>query len=205
MFFQNYNRLLGLRERYNSRSFSASEFTKIIRRQFPAADFSFQTHRDYAVDPDMIVVAGIYDCYNDAQFLPHTEITLCYHPEQDIYIGNNLDWQQISFDIAECIGHELIHRQQYKSKAKFKPYKGINSEQEYLGDESEIDAYGFSIAAESVVYNRPYTECTMFKVYQTTFDNDHSVVVKLQKQIVKYLKEQELNYEQVDSNSGRRV
>lgn len=195
MFFETYFRLLELEARYSTRTFSASEFTKLIRRQFPAADFSFRTHRDYAVDPNMVIVAGIYDCYNDAQFLPHTEITLCYHPEQETYSGHLFNWQQISFDIAECVGHETVHRQQYKNKAKLKSYKSINSEQEYLGDESEIEAYGFSIAAESVVYKRPYSECTMFTVYKNTFDKDHSVIVKLQKQIVKYLQQLEPYHE----------
>jgi hypothetical protein len=195
MFFETYFRLLELEARYSTRTFSASEFTKLIRRQFPAADFSFRTHRDYAVDPNMVIVAGIYDCYNDAQSLPHTEITLCYHPEQETYSGHLFNWQQISFDIAECIGHETVHRQQYKNKAKLKSYESANSEQEYLGDESEIEAYGFSIAAESVVYNRPYAECTMFTVYKNTFDKDHSVIVKLQKQIVKYLEQLEPYHE----------
>ena len=195
MFFETYRRLLELEARYSTRTFSASEFTKLIRRQFPAADFSFRTHRDYAVDPNMVIIAGIYDCYNDAQSLPHTEITLCYHPEQETYSGHLFNWQQISFDIAECIGHETVHRQQYKNKAKLKSYKSANSEQEYLGDESEIEAYGFSIAAESVVYKRPYSECTMFTVYKNTFDKDHSVIVKLQKQIVKYLQQLEPYHE----------
>ena len=195
MFFETYFRLLELEASYSTRAFSASEFTKLIRRQFPAADFSFRTHRDYAVDPNMVIVAGIYDRYNDEQFLPHTEITLCYHPEQDIYLGHLFDWQQISFDIAECVGHETVHRQQYKNKAKLKSYISTNSEQEYLGDESEIEAYGFSIAAESVVYKRPYTECTMFTVYKNTFYKDHSVIVKLQKQIVKYLQQLEPYHE----------
>ena len=195
MFFETYRRLLELEARYSTRVFSASEFTKLIRRQFPAADFSFRTHRDYAVDPNMVIIAGIYDCYNDAQSLPHTEITLCYHPEQETYSGHLFNWQQISFDIAECIGHETVHRQQYKNKAKLKSYKSANSEQEYLGDESEIEAYGFSIAAESVVYKRPYSECTMFTVYKNTFDKDHSVIVKLQKQIVKYLQQLEPYHE----------
>lgn len=208
MFFQTRTRLLQLGEYYRAkpRSVTACEFTKIIRRQFPAADFSFKTHRDYAVDPDMVVVAGTYDCYNDAQGLPHTEITLCYHPEQDTYFLNILDWDRISFDIAECIGHELVHRKQYKSKQKPKQYISKcddlrkQADQEYLGDESEIDAYGFSIAVEAFTYGKPYQQCPMYEVYVDTFDNDHSMVLKLEKQIVKYLKQMEPNNEQ--SNRG---
>lgn len=197
MFFEIRTRLLQLGKYYEtkSRKVTACELTKIIRRQFPAADFSFKTHRDYAVDPDMIVVAGTYDCYNDAQGLPHTEITLCYHPEQDIYFLNLLDWDRISFDIAECIGHELIHRQQYKQKKKTKAFKSDNNDQAYLGDEAEIDAYGFSIAIESITYNKPITECSMYIAYLNVFDINHSVVVKLQKAISKYLKELESHNE----------
>jgi hypothetical protein len=197
MFHETRSRLLELGKHYTTkpRSVTACELTRIIRRQFPAADFSFKTHRDYAVDPDMIVVAGFYDCYDDAQGLPHTVITLCYHPEQDLYFLNLLDWDRISFDIAECIGHELVHREQYRTKQKTKLYKSNNPNEAYLGDEAEIDAYGFSIAIECVTYNRPIGECAMYQAYIDTFDKDHSVIVKLQKAISKYLKQLEQNNE----------
>ena len=193
MFFANYNRLLGLKEKYQSRTFKANEFTRLIRRQFLSRDFSFRTHKDYAVDPDMVITAGSYDCYYDGLGLPHTEITLCYHPEQDQYFGAALDWDQISFDVAECIGHELIHRSQHKSRRKLAKYissiSDINkkAEQEYLGAEEEIEAYGFSIAAESKIFNKEYSNCAMYNIYTNIFDSDHSVVVKLEEQIVKYL------------------
>lgn len=196
MFFAIRNRLLNLKERYADRSFTASEFTKLIRRQFPATDFSFCTQRDYAVDPDMIVVAGMYDCYDDSRHLPSIEITLCYHPEQDLYFGHLIDWEQFSFDVAECVGHELVHRQQYKTKQRLKPYLSENADQAYLGHEEEINAYGFSIAAESTVFKKPFTECAMYQAYLSTFDTDPSVILKLEKQIVKYLKEMELENEQ---------
>lgn len=196
MFFDTRNRLLTLKGRYYERSFSASEFTKVIRRQFPAADLCFRTQRDYAVDPNMVIVAGLYDCYNDAHHLPHTEITLCYHPEQELYFGNLLNWEQLTFDIAECIGHELVHRQQYQKGKKSKQYKSNIDNQIYLGESAEIEAYGFSIAAEAVAFDRNYHDCAMYQIYTKTFDIDHSVVVKLEKQIVKYLKELELEYEQ---------
>ena len=196
MFFDTQNRLLALRERYVDRSFSPSEFTQIIRRQFPVADYSFRTQRDCIVDPDMVIVAGLYDCYNDAHYLPHTEITLCYHPEQELYFGHLLNWEQLTFDIAECIGHEHVHRQQYQKGKKSKQYVSDIDDQTYLGESAEIEAYGFSIAAESIAFDRNYQDCAMYQIYTKIFDIDHSVVVKLEKQIVKYLKELELEYEQ---------
>jgi hypothetical protein len=206
MFYQTLGRICKLAEKYQTREFTASEFTKVIRRQFPAADFLFRTHRDYAVDPNMIVVSGIYDSHNDDNELPYIEISLCYHPEQQVYHGDQLKWNQISFDIAECICHELVHRDQYRKKIKFKNYKSkhtdikTRADQEYLGDGAEIDAYGFSIVAESIVFGKPVDECSMYKIYQTTFDNDQSVLLKLEKHINKYLKQLEPTHEQ--NNSG---
>lgn len=208
MFFEIHSRILDIGDSLQGRRYTASEFTKLIRRQFPATDFLFRTHRDPAVSPDMIVVAGIYDCFNDSQDLPSVEITLCYHPEQKYFFSDLIDWETLAFDLAECICHELIHRQQYRSRQKFKAYESklpegnpLISEQEYLGDGAELDAYGFSIAAESIVRGCIPQECVMYGVYQTTFDNDKSVIVKLEQEIQKYLNLLELNNEQNEPKS----
>lgn len=204
MFFETFTRLVALGDHYQGRQYSASEITRIIRRQFPATDFSFKTHRDTAVHPDMIVVAGIYDCFNDSQDLPSIEITLCYHPEQKVFFTDLIDWETLAFDLAECVCHELIHRQQYRTKQRFAPYIStiedphLRAEQEYLGDGAEIDAYGFSIAAESIVRGCIFQECVMYGVYQTTFDNDKKVVVQLEQEIQKYINQLELNNEQTE-------
>lgn len=203
-FFNNYNKILALGKRLNGRSYSASDFTKQIRRQFPATDFVFKTVRDYAVDPDMMLVAGLYDCYNDAEMLPSIEVSICYHPEQDLFFADNTNWEQLAFDLAECIGHELVHREQYQRGIKNKPYVSLiedsrkREDQEYLGDSGEIQSYGFSIAAESVVFKKPVDKCAMYIVYQDCFDNDPGIVLKLEKQIARYVKELEVNYEQIN-------
>jgi hypothetical protein len=203
MFFETHSRILDIGDTFKGRRYTASEVTKLIRRQFPATDFLFRTHRDPAVDPDMIVVAGLYDCFNDSQDLPSVEITLCYHPDQKYFFTDLIDWETLAFDLAECICHELVHRQQHRSRQKFKSYESklpegnpLIGEQEYLGDGAELDAYGFSIAAESIVRGCIPQECVMYGVYQTTFDNDKSVIVKLEQEIQKYLNQLELNNEQ---------
>lgn len=205
MFFEIYNRMLAVGDYYDNHQLSASEITRIIRRQFPATDFIFRTQRDSSVDPDMIVIAGIYDPYDDGQDLPSVEITLCYHPDQQVYFTQLIDWESLAFDLAECICHELIHRQQHRSKQTFSSYISkitdnpeLANEQEYLGDGAELDAYGFSIAAESIVRGCPYNECVMYGIYKNTFDNDKIVVTKLEKEIEKYLKQLELNNEQIE-------
>lgn len=201
MFVVAYRLMQTLGERIKGRNYSASELTKIIRRQFPATDFVFKTARDYAVDPDMAVVAGLYDCYDDSQMLPSMTITMCYHPEQETFFVDLLNWQQLSFDIAECVGHELVHRDQWRNKRKpvLKPYDSNDEEKAYLGSEDEIEAYGFSIAAESVIFNKPKEECVMYNVYRETFDTDLSVVLKLQHQITAYTNKLEQLYEQTNN------
>jgi hypothetical protein len=202
MFFDTYNRLLRVGDYYttNARAITAGEVTRIIRRQFPATDFLFITDRNSGADPNMIIVSGTYDSDHDVLGLPSVEITLSYHPAQDSYNTKNINWTQLSFDLAECAAHELIHREQHQSGRRYKRYRGDTEDQTYLGDESEIDAYGFSIAADSVVSGRDFRTCAMYQVYQNTFDTDQSVIVKLEKQIIKYLRRLEPSDEQ---NSNR--
>lgn len=204
VFADAHRKIKALGERISDRSYTASELTKQIRRQFSAADFVFKTQRDYAVDPDMVVVAGMYDCHDDAHFLPSMTITLCYHPEQNSYIMSLLNWEQLSFDLAECIGHELVHRDQQRAgrKPKLKSYTSrhpdpvTNSEQEYLGSEDEIEAYAFSIAAEMQVFSKPIDQCVMYCVYQETFNDDPQVVLQLEKHVKLYTKLLEQTNEQ---------
>jgi len=193
------SRLLALGKRVSGRKYSAAEFTRLIRRQFSATDFVFKTYRDYGVDPDNIVVAGLYDSYDDDNMLPCMTITLCYHPEQDVYFADLLNWDQFAFDVAECVGHELVHRDQYSNgrKPALKEYvsksvdPAIMHEQNYLGSEDEIEAYGFSIAAERWAFNKNLEDCVMYDVYKTTFDTDTRIVLQLEKQVSEYLEQLE--------------
>ncbi len=207
LFLATYEKLLALGQRVQGRSYSASDFTRLIRRQFPATDFVFKTYRDYAVDPDCVIVAGLYDVWDDKQYLPCITVTLCYHPDQEKYFVDLLNWQQLSFDLAECIGHELVHRDQHRNgrKPSLKSYvskstdPGIKSEQQYLGSEDEIEAYGFSIAAECAVFGKPKDQCVMYQAYVETFDTDTAIVLKLEQQVERYLKRMEHINEQINN------
>jgi hypothetical protein len=189
LFSVTYQKLLTLGERVKGRNYTASNFTRLIRRQFPATDFSFRTQRDYAVDPDSVIVAGYYDPWDDSEMLPCISVTLCYHPEQDLYFIDLLNWQQFSFDLAECIGHELVHQDQTRNgrKPKLKPYVSDNADRAYLGSEDEIEAYGFSIAAECSVFGKTPDQTPMWQAYHETFDNDAQVLLKLKQQVHQYL------------------
>jgi hypothetical protein len=210
MFFEIYKQLLALGEKASTQKFTPGSFTSLIRKQFSKSDYIFRTEKSYAVDPNSIIVGGLYDKSNDLEQLPHTEIILYYYPEQLSFTGSDLNWDQLSFDIAECITHEQIHRQQVLEKKKCNKYvskctdKELRVEQNYLGHDEEIDAYGFSIAAEAAIFNKPYNMCTMYHVYKHTFDTDRSVVVKLEQEIVKYLEQLKLEPNHDKDHSGNR-
>jgi hypothetical protein len=198
-YFELYDRISRVGQRYahDSKIVSAAEITKIVRRQFVSDIFRIETARDTAVSPDMIIVTGFYDCYDDSQGLPCVTIALTYSPQQDAYFTNLINWEQLAFDVAEAVGHELVHREQHHARRRLRAYKsksmivGEKEDQEYLGHEAEVEAYGFSIAFESWHKKIPTEVCPMFVTYAATFDQDDKVLLKLQKYISKYLKQLE--------------
>lgn len=186
-------RLEKLKTNLVSRGFTAGEFTNIIRRQFSATDFIFRTQKDTAVDPDQIIVSGLYDPFDDSEMLPSITIALSYHPAQTKYFVQSMNWEQFCFDVIECIGHEMVHKHQQNSgrKSTLKKYNGTTDDQCYLGGEDEIEAYGFSIAAEMIAFNKTITECVMYGVYSETFSDDSQIIKKLEKEVKKYKQELE--------------
>lgn len=213
MFFEIYDRVVVLAEKYGgqTKKVTPSEFTNIIRRQFAGADFLFKTIKDPAVELDMVIVAGSYDPMADSMGDPSIEICLCYNPDQKYYFTNLIDWEKLCFDVAECLCHEGIHQMQYRKQRSQKDFNvkledlDPTHDPDYLSNDLEIDAYGFSIAAESVMYAKHFSECSMYKVYEATFDNQPMVMVKLEEQILKYLKYLEITYEKSPTRIATRI
>ena len=201
-FLSTLNRLLKLRSRIGGRAYTPSEFTSVVRRQFDAVTFTVKTQKDSAVDPDSVIVAGLYDPHDYSEMLPSITLTLCYHPDQSKYFVDLLNWDQFAFDVAECIGHEMVHMDQHLSgrHKTLKEYVASEAtvDQDYLGDEGEIEAYGFSIAAEMKTFNKPMHECVMYGVYQETFTNDPQIVLQLETQVKQHYKKLEELYEQTN-------
>lgn len=213
MFFEIYDRVARIAEKYSGpdKKFTPSEFTTLVRRQFAGADFVFKTVKDDAVDPDMIVVAGSYDPMEDSMGEPSIEICLCYCPGQKYYFINLIDWEKLCFDLAECICHEGIHQLQYRKQRSQREFimklddVNVHHDPDYLSNDLEIEAYGFSIAAESVMFAKHYTGCSMYKIYEKTFDKQPTVMAKLEQQILKYLKYLEITYEKSAPRVATRI
>jgi hypothetical protein len=197
----------GLSQELDGQTLLPKLFMNYIRTVFNhCPDIKFRMHRSIRVDVDNAIVSGYYDSDADIAGSPSVEIVISLNPEQAYIKSDNFNWDIFGFDLAECICHELIHKQQFRQGGIFDEYisekedHNQKTEQEYLGSEREIDAYAFSIAAEYITFNRPITECTMYRVYQYTFDEDDSVMLKLQEYIVKYLTYLEFDYDQDDSH-----
>ena len=185
---------------------SPTDITAKIRSCVSNNNIKFITQRSNITHVDQVLVGGTYDEYNDKEGDPYVEIILYYHPDQQHLDVAKVDWTRVCFEITETIGHEMVHRDQSNRKRKkIRGYVsrdtrvGQRREQEYLGHPDEIEAYGFSIALELVLLHQvkeldevALGEIVMWNAYAQAFAEDQSVLVKLQKQIVKYLRRLEV-------------
>lgn len=187
------------------------QLSACLRKTLKSQNIKLITKRSNVVDLDHVTIGGLYDPEDDKSGTCPIEIAIVFNPAQELINTEKLDWHRVSFDVAECIGHELVHQRQhrarnYKEGARFRT---TDPEQEYLGSADEIEAYGFTIAAELAEMHGKFCldstldNILMYKVYTTTFDPSHSVVLKLQKQISKYLRQLEVEYN--DETNSRRA
>jgi hypothetical protein len=107
-------------------------------------------------------------------------------------------WDRVSFEICEVIGHEYVHRDQQRRRVRNNAYLGtldesttVKQEQQYYGESHEIEAYGYSIAAELMCYYNGNADCVglihNYQLYHRLFAADQSVIIKLDQFISKYL------------------
>jgi hypothetical protein len=193
-----------------SRVVAVTDLTALFRKNINIPQLRLFTHRHAGVDFDTVSIGGHHDSDEDS-----IDIHVIYHPDQQHIDMLGLDWSRLAFDLAECIGHELVHRAQQKRKRKpLAKYRSQDldpqkkQDQEYLGSAEEIEAYGYSIAAELAAKHHMFTldksaldTVVMYRVYVTTFDTDQNIVLKLHKQISKYLRRLEVDYN--DKNNSR--
>jgi hypothetical protein len=195
-----------------SRVVAVTDLTALLRKHVNIPRLRLFTHRHAGVDFDTVSIGGHHDSDEDT-----IDIHVIYHPDQQHINMATLDWPRLSLDLAECIGHELVHRAQQQRKRK--PSTKYRSQdldtqkrhdQEYLGSAEEIEAYGYSIAAELAVKHNTFTldshaldQIVMYRVYVNTFDTDESIVLKLHKQISKYLRRLEVDYNDKTNSTPR--
>lgn len=171
----------------------------------------YNTH----IESGSILVGGKYLSYRDAlQHVPFVLIQFYYNPRDCSYNLDLKKYRRFCLDFADTVLHEVIHIRQYRRR-KFKPKPDYISEstvnwrrkeQQYLGNEDEIQAYAFNIAcdlndkfksdyANIISYlNKTQGErkCKKFTVWQRylhafEYDHKHDVIKRLKKEVIRYL------------------
>lgn len=201
MFFQALERMKSLATRHSGRTFTPEQFTHLIRMQFRDPQLRFTCQRDPDVTKKNFWINGEYRPQEDEHNEPCVYITLTFNPRCCKITFKNYDWESMSFHLADVITHEYIH-QYYCRKRGYKHGPGyrdrLNSRydetmQDYLGCEDEIQAHAFNVASEMVVYNKHMVLTKVYRMYNRYFRRDRKVMLKLEKQVNKYINRLELS------------
>lgn len=127
--------------------------TKHIKKWMPVR---VRKSQELQVDPTYVWVGGVYHTEYDMNKQKAIELCFAYSLADTRLNYTSRRFTRLCSRIADVLLHEIIHMRQAR-KRKFKPLPGYSStaestkqrvEQEYLGDNDEIDAYAFNMACE---------------------------------------------------------
>jgi hypothetical protein len=195
MFFDVLGSIQAIPSRVSKTKLTPIEISRWVRKCIKDQDILLKTCRSQAVDECQILVSGVYDQEFDQDGLPSIEVFLNYNPAQTAIELDLINWNRLAFDVAECMGHELVHKKLRCKKSKeyrsALPPGVLHDEQVYLGNSEEIQAYGFSIAADVAInldgeFDQRF-HADMYGIYQKTFDQDLAVMLQLDHEIARNL------------------
>lgn len=197
-----YQEMVAYGESIQSHRFTVPEFTQLLREFIGSNIIKVKTSRDKTISKNQVVVGGSYDPEEDAANCPSIIIYITYSSDQKRISIKDINWPQLCLDLIECSGHEIIHQTQYRLRefdvgpnifVSLSPEERKRTDQEYLGNPDEIEAYGYSIAVDVFLKYSPKTitikhisKSAMFKMYVSAFGREHNVVGGLLSYIVKY-------------------
>ena len=152
------------------------------------------TYMDNTLDSDDFTVAALYDVWGDEEGKkPIVFSFIINHPLDDSWLITESIADELAMEIIEALVHEYQHVYQYRIRdymlnAAYKSSEEdleLRSDQEYLGQMDEIDAYAVNIAVRQ--YIRKDQQSLDLNKYRKTFGSDHWVVRRLLKKISKRL------------------
>jgi hypothetical protein len=127
--------------------------TKHIKKWMPVR---VRKSQELQVEPTFVWVGGVYHTEYDMNKQKAIELCFAYSLADTKLTYTGRRFNRLCSRIADVLLHEIIHMRQAR-KRKFKSLPGYSStaestkqrvEQEYLGDNDEIDAYAFNMACE---------------------------------------------------------
>lgn len=149
------------------------------------------------LEPGDLTIGALYDpMYDEENRKPLIMFFMVNCPKDYNWLITEKIAREISIEIIEALVHEYRHMYQYRSR-NFKlhrPYissaedEAVRLEQEYLGNDDEIDAYASNIAVRFYL-NKSILDPVSLDLgkYYQTFGPDHPVIRRLHKKITKYL------------------
>lgn len=167
----------------NGISFTPAALTRYFRKLIGSNDVRIVTTRHQDVHLNQVVIGGSYDYTEDKHNFSSITIFVTYSLTQDVIKLADLNWKHTCVMLIECLGHELVHQRQYRER-DFLTRKIVKSaqteDQEYLGNQDEVEAYGYSIAIELFLLGeKRLMKSQMFKIYLMNFESHHPVIQQL--------------------------
>lgn len=165
------------------------------------------------VEPTYVWVGGVYHTDYDLKKEKSIELCFAYSLADRHLTYNSRRFTRLCKRIADVLLHEIIHMRQAR-KRKFKNLPGYSStaestkqrqEQEYLGDNDEIDAYAFNMACEldekfkgdmkrivNYLNEEQKGKKRHFDVWRTylkafNWDQNHRIIKRIKKRSIYYL------------------
>ena len=211
-----------MRDDLVGQSMPVSEFhdklTKHIKHYMPIRSRkSFESQ----VDPQFVWVGGCYYSDYDKNRTKSIELQFAYSKKDQ---GRHIKittrrFTRVCYRVADVLLHEVIHMRQARRR-NFKNLPGYQStaestkqrvEQEYLGDNDEIDAYAYNMACE--LHDKFYGNITEivaylneeqkgkrrhFNTWRTylkafNWDQNHRIIRRIKKRCIYYLDKSDIN------------
>jgi hypothetical protein len=203
-----------------NKTLTITEFNKILTRHIKYW-MPIRSRKSYEekVDKNHLWIGGVYHTDWDKERQKSIELCLCYRKKDKTITLSARRFTRVCNRIADVLLHEIIHMRQAR-KRNFKNLPGYSSqaestkqrqEQEYLGDNDEIDAYAFNMACELnekfhgdmkkiVSYfdepqkgKRRYYDTWRMYLKAFNWDSDHKICRRLKKRSIYYLSRSQIS------------
>ena len=153
---------------------------------------------DYAnqIDQGDMNLNATYDPWDDEDELDPYRIELLFNPKDKKGIKfNTTALEEIKHRLIDALEHEMIHSLQYQ-KRDFKQQKGYRSrdrEQEYLGNQDEIEAFAKNISSELLRHADKEQATDMLRSVKNTTELRDKIGNLLSPNLVGYLRAWDFN------------
>ncbi len=178
--------------------YTPAKITKLFRELVNNDDIVFKTSRNPLIELGDVVVTGEYDCLDDMENYSSITIYVGFNPKETLlHVGapGAFNLKKLAINVVECLGHEQVKQTRHRSRNfDVNPVIFISGaqqdddwqEQQFIGQEDEVEAFGYSIACEmflkyraNVLTSQHLFKTLMYRVYSTQFGENHPIVNQL--------------------------